>query len=137
MTAVAFVPDEFRQAKPQFAEMTDAQLNGFFDEACLLLDNSDNSPVPYDPPTKQNRKTIYFLIVCHLATMAKWSADGQSGPIASATEGSVNVSYAQLGGLPNTTWWNQTPCGATAWTYLSKVFLGGFYFNQPNVHPWG
>jgi hypothetical protein len=137
MAVVVFDPAEFKAAKPQFAELTDAQLEGSFAEACLLLDNSDASPVPYDPPGKMDRKTVYFLIVCHLATLAGWSADGRSGPVASASEGSVSVSYAQLSGRADEGWWNQTPCGAAAWAILSRRVLGGFYVGRRRPHPWG
>ena len=135
---VEFNPADFRAQRPQFASMTDAELGGLFEVACLHLDNSDASPVPYDPPGSVTRRTILFLIVCHLATLSQWAAEGQAGPIASAAEGSVSVSFGAVQSRPgDESWWNQTPCGSSAWAYLSKLFLGGFYVSAKRPHPWG
>ena len=101
MAVVTFDPQVFREAYPRFVDpksgtplLTDAQLEQAFDVACLLLDNTDASPVPYDPAHGiMIRKTFLYLLVCHLATLALWPA-GQSGPTSSATEGSVTVAFS-------------------------------------------
>ena len=67
MAVVVFDIADFRTIYPQFAELTDAQLTAFFEDACLYLDNTDASPV-------QNitlRKSLLYKIVCHLATLAQ------------------------------------------------------------------
>ena len=138
MAIVEFDPEEFRAAKPQFASMSDQRLAGVFNEACLYVANEEDSLIPYDPPKKMDRKSILFLVVCHLATLEQWAEAGQSGPVASATQGSVSVSYAQAGGPQSMAWWSQTPCGLSAWAYLSRLGLGGFYVPGPKRHhPWG
>jgi hypothetical protein len=137
MALVVFDPSEFKEAKPEFGELSDSRLIGLFNEACLLLDNSDDSLVSYDPPKDVTRKTIFFLLVCHLATLSQWAASGQSGPVASATEGTVSVSYSSIGGQNDDLWWNQTPCGSTAWMYLKRHALGGIYVPSKKRHPWG
>jgi hypothetical protein len=125
MTAVVFDPEEFREAKPQFAAWSDQRLNFLFEEATLFVDNSDLSIVPYDPPRRVHRKTILFLVVCHLATLDEWAEDGRAGAVASATEGSVSVSYAQKTG--DSSWWSQTPCGDSAWALLRRYAQGGYW----------
>lgn len=87
MAVVVFDPQEFREAYPRFVDpktgqplLTDAQLRQAFDVACLLLDNTNSSPVPYDPAHGvMIRKTLLYLLVCHLATLALWPM-GQAGP---------------------------------------------------------
>ena len=121
MAVVVFDPQEFREAYPRFVDpktgqplLTDAQLRQAFDVACLLLDNTNSSPVPYDPAHGvMIRKTLLHLLVCHLATLALWPM-GQAGPVASATEGTVSISFS----VPTATgkaFYNQTPCGQTFW----------------------
>lgn len=141
MAVVVFDPKAFLEAYPQFAPggvqaLTDAQLRQAFDVACLILDNTDASLVPYDPEKGiLVRQTLLWLIVCHLATMAMWQP-GQSGPLASAGEGSVNVSFS----IPTSTgqaYWNQTPCGQTFWQAIQRYAVGGRYYAVKHYHPWG
>ncbi|WP_288229562.1 DUF4054 domain-containing protein [uncultured Desulfovibrio sp.] len=141
MAVVVFDPQVFLEAYPQFAPggvplLTDAQLRQAFEVACLLLDNSDASPVPYDSEKGiLIRKTLLWLIVCHLATLALWPV-GQSGPMSNATEGSVSVGFS----LPQTTgkaFWNQTPCGQTFWQAVQPYVVGGRYYAVSHYHPWG
>ena len=84
MAVVEFVPADFRELYPQFTEalISDGQLTQAFNVACLLLDNSDSSPVPYNPATGVLvRQTLLNLLVCHLATLALWSLHGPTGRI--------------------------------------------------------
>lgn len=138
MAVVAFDPAAFRELYPQFTEaiITDGQLAQAFNVACLLLDNSDASPVPYDPTTGVlTRQTLLNLLVCHLATLALWPW-GQNGPVASSSEGSVSVSF----GLPNRTdgaFFRQTPCGQAYWQAIQAYIRGGRYYPVTHFHPWG
>ena len=138
MAVVVFDPAAFREAYPQFtaALLTDAQLQQAFDVACLLLDNTDGSPVPYDPENGvMIRKTLLYLLVCHMATMALWPV-GQSGPMSNATEGSVSVGFS----LPQNTgkaFYNQTPCGQAFWQAVQPYAAGGRYYAAKHYHPWG
>lgn len=141
MAVVVFVPGAFLEAYPQFAPngkplLSDAQLRQAFEVACLLLNNTDSSPVPYDPEHEiMIRRTFLWLIVCHLCSLALWQP-GQSGPLASATEGSVSVSFS----LPQVTgkeYWNMTPCGQTYWQAIRPYVLGGRYYGMRKYHPWG
>lgn len=143
MAVVVFDPQEFREAYPRFVDpktgqplLTDAQLRQAFDVACLLLDNTDSSPVPYDPVHGvMIRKTLLYLLVCHLATLSLWPM-GQAGPVASATEGTVSISFS----VPQNTgkaFYAQTPCGQTFWQAIQPYAVGGRYYAARYWHPWG
>lgn len=140
---VVFDPREFVEAYPRFTDpasgeplLTDAQLQQAFDVACLLLDNTDASPVPCDPESGvMVRKTLLYLLVCHLATLALWPV-GQSGPVSSATEGSVSASFS----VPTATgkaFYNQTPCGQAFRQAVQPYVSGGRYYAVRHHHPWG
>lgn len=141
MAVVEFDPAAFLEACPQFAPggepiLTDGQLSQAFEVACLMLNNTNSSPVPYNPEKGIfTRRTLLYLIVCHLCTLALWQP-GQAGPLASATEGSVSVSFS----IPNITgreYWNMTPCGQSYWQAIRPYALGGRYYRVKNRHPWG
>ena len=129
MSVVVFDPQEFLEVYPRFVDpktgqplLTDAQLRQAFDVACLLLDNTI-------------RKTLLHLLVCHLATLALWPV-GQSGPVSSATEGSVSASFS----VPTATgkaFYNQTPCGQAFWQAVQPYVTGGRYYAVRRYHPWG
>lgn len=127
MAAVVFDPNEFRELKPQFADFTDAQLNNAFDIACEIVDNSERSKVPYNPPAVKTRKIILYALVCHLCELEK-RGGGIVGTMTSASEGSVSASFAALN-RKNAEWYDQTECGATAWQLLSGFMLGGRLYN--------
>lgn len=136
MAVVEFDPAAFREAYPRFDALTDAQLQQAFDVACLVLDNTDASPVPYDPARSIFiRRTLLWLLVCHLATMALWQP-GQSGPLASATEGSVSVSFSIPQGAGKS-FYTQTPCGQAYWQAIQPYVVGGRYYPARHCHPWG
>lgn len=135
---VEFSPAEFREAYPRFAgdSVTDAQITWYWDVACSLINNTDNSRFPYEPSKGVNtRKTLLYLLMCHLLTMAQWGG-GQSGPLTSATEGSVSVGFQQVM-MGNQAWFSQTPCGRTLLMMLRPYILGGFIFPNRSFHPYG
>lgn len=137
MAVVQFDPAVFRELYPQFTEelLTDAQLNQAFNVACLLVDNTDQSRIPYDPDKEVYiRQTLLNLLVCHLASMALWQP-GQSGPMSNAAQGSVSVGFS----LPSVTdgaYFSQTPCGQTFWQAV-RPYLGFQYYACKCSHPWG
>lgn len=142
MAIVVFDAQEFLEDFPKFTKpdgtglLTDAQLAQAFEVACLLLDNTDKSLVPYDPDKGiLVRKTLLYLLVCHLATLALWPL-GQSGPMSSATEGSVSTGFSLPTGTGDA-YYNQTPCGQTFWKLMRSYTAGGRYYAKHYVHPWG
>ena len=127
MAAVSFDLEEFRQIYPQFAAIGDAQLENAFAVACLVVDNSERSPVPYNPPAVTTRKTVLYLLVCHLSTLEQ-RGGGTVGGLASASQGSVSASFKGIDSAGGE-WFNQTQYGATAWQLLSGLIPGGRLYN--------
>lgn len=135
---VVFNATEFRTFYPKFTEelISDEQLDNLFQLACTFIDNTDKSRFPYDPDRNiYTRKQMLYLLVCHLATMELWGA-GQSGPLTSATQGSVSVGFQSMDmwGQP---WFSQTPCGRTLLQMLMPYALGGRIYTKPHFHPYG
>lgn len=136
---VEFDVTEFRTLYPKFTEKvaSDVQLEFAFQKACVILDNTDKSIVPYNPDKGvYTRKVMLYLLVCHLITIALWSASGQSGPITSASEGSVSTGF----NVPTSNtgeWFKQTPCGYTFWQMIQAYNIGGRYYAIKYSHPWG
>lgn len=133
---VEFNPDEFITRNPQFKDkLTNEQLISAFEIACLMCDNSDSSFIPYDPAKGIfNRKTMLYLLVCHLCVLALRPFD-QAGPTVSASQGSVNVSF-QVPNVAGGEYFNQTPCGATYYQLLKQCSKGGFLFTYDTYHPY-
>lgn len=138
MAVVTFDATEFTGMYPRFSGvLTDSQLKQAFNVACLLLDNTNASVVPYDPDNGvTDRKTLLYLLTCHIATVAVWGEDGQSGPTSAASEGSVSVSFA-VPDATNASWFRLTPCGGMYWQATRKYVVGGRYRAMRYVHPFG
>lgn len=135
---VVFDPAEFREAYPKFTTdlLSDGELQNAFEVACVVVDNTPKSKIPYDPDNGvEIRKTLLYLLICHLATLALWPV-GQSGPQSNATQGSVSVGFAIPTWL-NGQYFNQTPCGQTFWLLIQRYLIGGRYYAAKVFHPWG
>lgn len=115
---------EWRATYPQYPDVPDAQLLGLWDVACDLVGNSPSSRIPYNPPRTSARKAVLYATLCHLAYLA--TRGDVVGNLTSATEGSVNAGLAYLQ-KANSRWWDQSPCGATAWMLLARYRSGGLY----------
>ena len=141
MAVVVWDETTFRGLYPQFANVSSEQLAVQFEAACAIVDNTENGIIPYDPDKGiQIRKIVLYALVCHLTTLQGWGANGQSGPLTNAAEGSVSVGfqaaqYRQGGDLA--TWLRQTPCGQTAWLLISRFAAGPRLYNVPHFHPYG
>lgn len=137
MAVVEFDMDGFREQYPQFSGQADAQLRAAFKMACMLLDNTEASVVPYAPEKGiYDREVLLFLLVCHLSTQANLTTEGQSGPVSSASEGSVSVSF-EVPKITDKTYFLQTPCGRTFWQLTAKYRGGPGYLAIKHIHPWG
>ena len=118
---VVFDPQEFLTLYPQFQNVfTPSQLNQFFKVACLLCDNTENSPVS----DLEERKTLLYMLVCHIATLMQ-RGTAMPGLITSATEGSVSVGLQNYSNNPN--WFSQTQCGSMYWLATAKYRVGMRY----------
>lgn len=134
MPIVVFNPTDFRVIYPEFgnaAKWSDARLNEAFNQATLILDNTESSPVPYAPATGvTERATLLNLLSCHICAI--WER-GTVGAISSATEGSISSSFA-VPQIKNAEWFTQTPCGFAFWQATLKYRMGGMTFKSRNTH---
>ena len=136
MPAVAFDPAEFKQFKPQFADVADATLGLYFSLACGIIDNTDASPFPYDPDRGALvRKFILYALVCHLLTVDRnaQKSGGAAGPAASASEGSVSVSFA-VPTVNDSSFYSETPCGRAFLSMIRPYALGGRIVSGKRFH---
>lgn len=122
---VVFNIEKFREIYPELSALTDGQLNGYFDRACLFLDNTPKSIVS----DLRERETLLFMLVCHIATLAG-RGGGATGAVTSATEGSVSASFQPLAYSGNAQWYAQTACGAAFWQAIKKYIYGGRTYVQ-------
>lgn len=122
---VVFNVEKFRGIYPEFVALTDEQLNGYFDRACLFLDNTPRSIVR----DLKERETLLFMLVCHIATLAS-RGGGATGAVTSASEGSVSASFQPLAVSGNAQWYAQTACGAAYWQAVRKYLYGGRTYVQ-------
>ena len=142
MAEVVFDADEFRALFPHLkdkAVISDDALASYFSIAADKWGGTgDHSPWPYDLSSGvTRRRDALYAFTCHLATISLWPA-GQSGPVQSAGQGSVNTSFAQLNvqGLADQ-WYAQTPCGQMFLVmYLKPLSIGGRLYGTARHHPW-
>lgn len=140
ITPAGVVPwnkDKFLAFYPQFEDkLSDPQLENCWRLACLFLRNDSKSLVPYDPENDVlTRQTLLYLLMCHMCTLALRPYD-QSGSVQSSSEGSVSVGFT-IPSPPFNQYFAQTPCGQTFWQLFRQFALGGYYFNNQDIHPWG
>ena len=142
MAVVALNISDFRTYYPRFSDSTkypDTLITAMFDIACSLINNTENSFIPYDPTHGiKLRERILYAAVCHLLTMNE-QGDEQTGVITSASQGSVSVGFSPVNGTSYAAqYWSQTRCGQLVWMLLSPYRLGGrFYTESPEYHPYG
>jgi len=118
---VVFDAAEFLALYPQFNNVfTPEQLNTFFNVACLLCDNTENSAVK----DLNERKMLLYMLVCHIATLMQ-RGTAMPGLLTSATEGSVSVGLSSY--TNNPTWYSQTQCGSMYWLATAKYRVGMRY----------
>ena len=118
---VIFNAEEFLAMYPQFQNVfTPAQLDTFFNVACLLCDNTKDSMIK----DLAERKMLLYMLVCHIATLMQ-RGTAMPGLITSATEGSVSVGLSSC--TNNPTWYNQTQCGSMYWLATAKYRVGMRY----------
>lgn len=79
--------------------------------AGLLVDNTECSPVT----DVAKRTTFLYMAVAHLAALEGPGSTGVVGRLASASEGSVSVSFDYGTVSQSQAFWVQTPYGALFW----------------------
>lgn len=139
----------FQARYPELSEWCNPDMaSGYFDLACTFLDNTGlpnptggqsvpcywiGSPVT-DVPTRQR---LLGLLTAHIAKLFA-PVDGNPsaqtvGRIASAGEGSVNVSF-EFATVPGQEWYAQTKYGAMFWAATARYRMARYY---PGPQPFG
>jgi hypothetical protein len=88
--------------KPPF-NVSSVQAQELFYDACLMLDNSCNSPV-CDASIGGERERLLYMLTAHIAYLSGPGSGQQVGIINSKSVGSVSVGY-QVPQLPATAAW--------------------------------
>lgn len=117
---MTFDVEKFRAVYPQFASLSDAQLEFMWQNALIISGIEGDTRVP-----EGQKENLLFMLVCHLATLA---VRGTTGAMTGATQGSVSVTYATPTYTGDAAWYNLTPCGAAYWQIIKKCRLGGLWF---------
>lgn len=114
---VIFDIAKFQDIYPKIAA-TDAQLEMYFVQATMLMNNTEQSCVQ----NLAEREILLFLLVAHFATLQGRIDGGNDsvGRIASASEGSVSVSLDNGQTTLSEKWYQQTPYGAQYWALTAK-----------------
>jgi hypothetical protein len=136
MADSGFDPAAFKEGRPRLASLPDAVLIRLYGEAEMILPAGWGGA---SGPGVMDRARVLDIIVCHLAELELRAAEGGGGGVlASASEGSVSVSWGQLTGPAGEAFWNQTSCGQLYLTVVKRFNRGGLYIKGPvRVHPFG
>ena len=125
---------------PEFASLTPALAQAYFDEATLYLANDGSGPVG----DAGQQLVLLNMLVAHIAKLSGVGSPGGAaagpqglvGRISSASEGSVSVS-ADLSGLPAAAaWLSQTPYGLGFWNATARFRRGRYVPGPPTTAPW-
>lgn len=118
----------FAQVFPEFAGVASARQQVAFTVAETLCDNTPSSRIT-DWAPKGKRATCLAYLTAHVLALSGLGVGNESraglvGRIASAGQGSVNVSV-DMPSNPNSAWFNQTQYGATFWqmTAAERLFM--------------
>lgn len=149
MSVVTFDAGAFYAQFPELSSVSVPQLQGYFTMASSgLIDNTDCSRVPDVPPQGGLRTQVLLLATAHLASLFApvngQAPSGLVGRIASAAEGSVNVSTELKIDSQSAQFWIQSRYGLLVWQMLAPfrtaLYTPGRVRNMnplsPGI-PWG
>lgn len=121
MSSVIFDPQAFKAKYIRFAALPDAALETAFENACLLVDNTERSRIPFKP-----RHKLLELATAHVMLLEQRGAE-TVGRVASAGQGSTNASFEGLAPASGSAaYWEQTQYGALFWR-ASRPYRRFFY----------
>lgn len=124
MSAVVFDYTAWVTRYPVFGSVQQATAQLYFNEATLYVDNTDTSPIPYNPPSDVTRAQILNMATAHIAMLATLDIVGR---IDSASEGSVSLTAKYADQTPESlAWWTQTKYGAQAYMAMAPFRRAGF-----------
>jgi len=125
MSVVTFDPTTFVLRYPEFSSVDGNLLAMYFQEATIYCSNSSHSIIK----DTVIRAVILNAITAHIAKLASLDSD-RVGRVASAGEGSVNVSLAMPAASGSRAWYEQTQYGASAWLMMSP-YRRAIYVRPP------
>ena len=128
MSVVVFDPAQFKLDYPQFASVSDAQLQYNFDIATLYCNNTDSSVVT----NVEQRAKLLDLLTAHITTLQVRASSGSGsavGRLASASEGGVSTTFDYAPSTQSNAWYNQTGYGAAYWA--ATVAFRSFKWQAP------
>ena len=100
MAIVQLNISDFRTFYPIFADAVqypDNVITYAFNLAETYIDNTESSPIPYDPSKNiLLRQRVLYMATCHLLQLNSQSPQ-QTGAVTSASQGSVSVGYSPQG----------------------------------------
>ncbi len=140
MAVVVLDPSAFRSSYPEFAGLTDGQVTTDWTMAQQLCDNTDDSIIQ----DVDVRAACLYALTAHFAVLMGQGTQGAArsglvGRIASATQGSVNVSL-EMPTNPDAAFFMQTQYGAIYWQltgpYRTFLYAPGPVRNIDPYRPW-
>lgn len=144
MALVVFDYDLWIARYPEFAAVSEALADEYFAEACVYLDNTACSLVPYEPdsdPAVTTRRTFLNMITAHIAALNQPGSSAIVGRIESAGEGTVNVTSKLEGDNQGRAFWSQTKYGLSYWqassAYRTMRYVPGPQYGLPPYLPYG
>jgi hypothetical protein len=135
-TAVSFNYATWIARYPEFKELPAALAQEYFNEAGLYWSNNTQNP----SFKNSTLGTLLNMLTAHIAQLNAAQAGGQQanqlvGRIASAGEGSVNVSTEWKGsGSPSEDWFVQTKYGAAFWQATAAYRTARYFANPVRVY---
>jgi hypothetical protein len=145
--AVNFVYADWIAMFPEFAAVPEPTAKGYFARAALYCVNSETNPAFPD----NTLPTLLYLVTAHIAqlysardALGNAAASGQPAPnlvgqLTSASEGSVSVSVAPVGG-DVAAWFAQTRYGLDFWQataqYRTMHYVTRPFFVGPTRRVW-
>ncbi|KPA87293.1 Protein of unknown function (DUF4054) [Pseudomonas asplenii] len=133
MGIVVFDVASFRVRYPEFATVSDALLQAYFDEATIYLNNTECSLVT----DVAKRALLLNMLVAHISALnAGVNGEAASplvGRINSATEGSVSVTTDMGAVSGSAAWFMQTKYGAAYWQ--ATINLRSFRYIPGRSYP--
>ena len=116
------------------ASVNGPQAQGYFNQACLYLDNTASSQVQPATPGGR-RETILYMLTSHMAALLAAIGGNEPTPLvgrlSNVTEGSVSIQTEMLAPM-SAQWFNQTKYGAMAYQALAP-YRTALYVPAPQV----
>lgn len=117
---MAFDVAAFKGVFPEFAGVDGLKVTAASERAELYLSANCN----------KSRLLAWQLLTAHILTLSKKATDGDTaGVLASASEGSVSVSFATQDVSGDRYWYSQTPYGQEYLVLLKRCNIGGRYIS--------